>query len=232
MKTIGMLGGMSWQSTLLYYELVNAGIQRHLGRSCSAEILLVSVNFSEIEKLQKKGDWVSLKNIFLEKSKILMNGGAEAIVICTNTMHKLVDELEPHIEIPYLHIADALAEELNLKKVKKIALIGTKFVMQEDFYKNRLNERGDFSIVVPEKSDQETIHDIIFSELCQGDIKKASQKKYLTIIDKMRRHDGIEGLILGCTEICLLIEPKDTPIPIFDTTKIHCEKIVNWAISP
>ncbi len=227
-----MLGGMSWQSTLLYYELVNAGIQRHLGRSCSAEILLVSVNFSEIEKLQKKSDWVSLKNIFLEKSKILMNGGAEAIVICTNTMHKLVGELEPHIEIPYLHIVDALAEELKLKKVKKVALIGTKFVMQEDFYKNRLNEQGDFSIVVPEKSDQETIHDIIFSELCQGDIKKASQRKYLTIIDKMRRHDGIEGLILGCTEICLLIEPKDTPIPIFDTTKIHCEKIVNWAISP
>ena len=229
MKTIGLLGGMSWESSAVYYQLINEKIREVLGGTHSAKSLMYSVEFNEIETLQHKGEWDELTDIMIEAAKKIENGGADFLVICTNTMHKMFDEMESAISIPILHIADACAEKIKEHGMKKIGLLGTNFTMTQDFYKGRLENKHSLEVLVPDEEDRKTIHEIIYNELILGKINDKSREKYIAIIEKLK-HQGAEGLILGCTEIPLLIKQKDSPILVFDTTKIHAEKAVEFAL--
>lgn len=228
MKTIGMLGGMSWESTVLYYQILNEVVRKELGGLHSAKILMYSVDFAEIEKCQANGDWEKSAAILSEAAKILQKGGADFIVICTNTMHKIAPQIQANIDIPIIHIAEATAAELLQHKVQKVALLGTKYTMTQDFYKKKLIDSG-IEVLIPNKEDIEVVNDIIYHELCLGTVSALSKKKYLDIIERIASQ-GAEGVILGCTEIGLLIQQKDTSLPVFDTTRIHAEKAARLAI--
>ncbi|MBN2237465.1 MAG: aspartate/glutamate racemase family protein [Bacteroidales bacterium] len=230
MKTIGLLGGMSWESSAVYYQLINEGVKARLVKTHSAQSMMYSVEFDEIAKLQHAGNWKQLTQIMLDAAKKIENGGADFLVICTNTMHKMVPEMEARLSIPILHIADATAEKILEKGIKKIALLGTNFTMTQDFYRGRLEEMHHLEVIIPNEADREIVHNIIYQELILGTILDDSRKKYQEIIHKLQQQ-GAEGVILGCTEIPLLIQQKDSPIPIFDTTKIHAEKAVDFALS-
>ena len=219
MKTIGLIGGMSWESTVTYYKIINKVVKEQLGGLHSAKILLYSVDFSEIEECQSKGDWNTSAEILSKAAMNLEKAGADFIVICTNTMHKVVPSIEKKIIIPILHIADATATELKKASIQKVALLGTKYTMLQDFYKQKLVEKG-IEVIVPNDSDIETVNLIIYSELCLGNISCSSKKEYLRIIDELSQR-GAEAIILGCTEIGLLIEQNDTKVPLFDTAEIH-----------
>ena len=228
MKTIGLIGGMSWESTELYYKIINEIVKEKLGGLHSAKCFLYSVDFEEIEKYQAMGQWEKSAEVLTRIAKKLENAGADFIAICTNTMHKTVPYMEKNINIPILHIADATAEEIKSKKIKKVALLGTKYTMMENFYKEKILENG-IEVIIPDKKDIEVVNAVIYNELCLGKIKSESKEKYLKIIKKLE-NQGSEGVILGCTEIGLLVSQDDIDIEIFDTTEIHARKIALEAI--
>ena len=225
---IGMIGGMSWKSTVTYYQIVNEVISKQLGGLHSAKSLLYSVDFAEIEKHQVSGEWEKGGEILAAAAENLEKAGADFIVICTNTMHKVADQIQERVRIPILHIADATAGELIAKKVQTTALLGTKYTMTQDFYKSRLLDKG-LSVLIPDESDVETVNSIIYNELCRGLILDESKRKLLTIIGKLAAQ-GAEAVILGCTEIGLLVGQADTSVPLFDTTIIHATRAEMLAI--
>ena len=228
MKTIGLIGGMSWESSLVYYELINKKVKELLGGFHSAKSILVSVDFSEIEQLQRKGDWDELNKLMVTASRQLENAGAELIILCTNTMHLCSDQMIKNISVPFLHIADATAQEIKTTGLKKVALLGTRFTMEKDFYTTILEENG-IDVIIPDEDDRAIVHRIIYEELVQGKIVNSSKETYKKIIKKLE-DKGAEGVILGCTEIPLLIQQEDVAIPIFNTTKIHAEKAVEMSL--
>ncbi len=229
MKTIGLIGGMSWESSLEYYRIINEKVKKELGGLHSAQSLMYSVDFERIKNLQHEGNWDELTTIMIDAAKRLEKGGAEIIVICTNTMHKMANEVQENINLPLIHIADATALAIKNKNLKKIALLGTKFTMEQDFYKGRLIEKHGIEVIIPNDEDRDLVHKIIYNELCLGNIKNLSKKEYVRIIEKLAK-EGAEGVILGCTEIPLLIKEDDVSIPTFDTTTIHAERAVLEAI--
>ncbi len=228
MKTIGMLGGMSWESTHSYYKAVNEGVKQALGGLHSAKIILNSVDFDEIEKLQHQGKWPETASILTKAAQGVEAAGADFLMICTNTMHKVAPEIERSISIPLLHIADATAEQLVLDKVKCVGLLGTGFTMREDFYKGRISEKFGLNVLVPNEEDQSVIHEIIYTELCLGKIESRSRDKYIEIIERLKQK-GAEAVILGCTEIALLVKQSDTSVPLYDTTALHARAAVRLA---
>ena len=228
MKTIGLIGGMSWESTITYYQIVNETIKRELGGLHSAKVLLYSVDFAEIEAYQASGEWGKSAEVLSKAAINLEKAGADYIVICTNTMHKVVPEIQRMISIPIIHIAEATADELKLKGITKVGLLGTKYTMTQEFYKSKLIKAG-IDVVIPDGEGVEVVNNIIYNELCLGIISEDSKKKYLAIIDELEKN-GAQGVILGCTEIGLLIQQKDTKLPVFDTTQIHATKAALLAI--
>jgi amino-acid racemase len=228
-KTIGLLGGMSWESTIGYYRAINEGIKNALGGLHSAEIVMYSVDFEPIEKLQHQGDWETTATILSEAAKNIQLAGADFLVICTNTMHKVAPQIENEIEIPLLHIADATAETLVKNGIKRVGLLGTAFTMEQDFYKGRLIDRYGLDVIVPSNGDRQVIHKTIYEELCLGEVKEHSRSEYLRIIDLLASQ-GAEAVILGCTEIGMLVNQNNTNVELFDTTQIHAKKAVEYAI--
>ncbi len=227
MKTIGLIGGMSWESSLSYYQIINRYTNEILGSQNNAKSILYTVNFEEIEQLQHRGKWDEATEILLEASHSLQRAGADFIIICTNTMHKLLPQIEPHIDIPFLHIAKATADEIKKDGIKRVGLLGTRFTMQEKFYKQILIDEG-IEVVVPNSNDMDIVHKVIYDELCLGTIDSNSKRLFIDIVDKMV---NIEGVILGCTEIGLLIgqDSFDT-IRTYDTTSIHARQAVEFAL--
>ncbi len=222
MKTIGLIGGMSWESTMTYYQRINQTVKDQLGGLHSAKILLYSVDFFEIEQHQSKGEWEACADIMCAAAKKLEHAGADFIVICTNTMHKVVPQMESSITIPILHIAEAAAEALKQENITKIALLGTKYTMTQNFYIEKLIDSG-IEVMVPGPEDIELVNRVIFEELCLGIVSEQSKKEYLRIIQEMG-NQGAQGVVLGCTEIGLLIRQEDTELPVFDTAQIHAQK--------
>lgn len=229
MKTIGLIGGMSWESSLEYYKIINETIKLKLGGLHSAKCLMYSVDFQEIEQLQHQDKWDELTEIMVDSALKLKNGGADFIVICTNTMHKMASDIENRVGIKVLHIAEVTGKKIVEKKMKKIGLIGTKFTMEGDFYTKVLEDNFNIDVVIPDEVDREVIHKVIFEELCKGIITETSKERYKKIINNLLLK-GAEGVILGCTEIPLLIKQEDVSIPIFDTTKIHAVSAVEFAL--
>jgi aspartate racemase len=229
MKTIGLLGGMSWESTIGYYRSINEGIKNALGGLHSAKIVLYSVDFEPIEKLQREGDWEGTAKILSEAALRVEAAGADVLLICTNTMHKVAPQIEKAVQIPLLHIADATAAVLVGDGVKKVGLLGTSFTMGHDFYKGRLKQKYGLDVLIPKAEDRKIVHDIIYEELCLGKIITNSKKEYLRIIDDVA-NEGAEAVILGCTEIGMLVNQSDTDVRLYDTTAIHAEKAVEYAI--
>ncbi len=230
MKTIGMLGGMSWESTASYYQALNQEVKARLGGLHSAKICLYSVDFAEIEQLQHQGQWQQTAEILTDAAQKVEAGGADFLLICTNTMHKVADEIQSGISIPILHIADATAEALLADGCTKVGLLGTGFTMQEAFYKQRLKDKFCIEVLVPEETEQEQVHHIIYQELCQGEIREESRQVYLGVIDQLAEK-GAEAIILGCTEIALLVQQNHTQVPLYDTTALHAAKAVELASS-
>lgn len=229
MKTIGIIGGMSWESTQTYYRLMNQKVREHLGGLHSAKVILYSVDFAEIEPLQHAGDWAGTADILAEAAQALETAGADFIVLATNTMHKVAPEIELAVNIPLLHIADATAAALQADNITTVGLLGTKFTMEQDFYRDRLESHG-ICVVVPELRERNRIHEVIFKELCLGKTEPQSKADYLNIINKLAEY-GADAIILGCTEIGLLIGQADTTIKLYDTTEIHTEQAVKFALS-
>ena len=229
MKTIGLIGGMSWESSLVYYEIINKKIKEFLGGYHSCKSVMLSVDFAEVEILQHKNDWKALDTMMAESAKALEAAGADLIVLCTNTMHLCSDAITAAVDIPFLHIAEATGQEIVKKKISKVALLGTRFTMEKDFYKEILQKKYNIEVLIPPLDDRKKVHNIIYDELVQGKIKNESRKIYQNIIKDLEKA-GAEGVILGCTEIPLLISNADVNIPVFDTTKIHAEKAVEWAL--
>ena len=228
MKTIGLIGGMSWESTVTYYEVVNEVVKERLGGLNSAKVLLYSVNFEEIEKRQASGDWDECAEILGTAAQNLEKAGADFIIICTNTMHKVAPQMQEMIHIPIVHIAEATADELKKKEIKKVALLGTKYTMTQDFYRGKLVEAG-LEVLIPDEKGVAMINDVIFNELCLGVLKEESKAAFVKEIEKLAEQ-GAEGVILGCTEIGLLIKQEDVKIPVFDTTMIHATKAAEMAL--
>ena len=228
MKTIGLIGGMSWESTVTYYQIVNETVKRELGGLHSAKVLLYSVDFAEIEEYQTKGEWDKSAAVLAEAAQNLEKAGACFIVICTNTMHKVAPEIQKKISIPIIHIAEATADALKENGIEKVGLLGTKYTMTQEFYKSKLIEAG-IEVVIPDEAGVTVVNNIIYNELCLGIISEESRKKFVDIINQFEKA-GAQGVILGCTEIGLLIHQKDVEIPVFDTTQIHATKAALLAI--
>ncbi len=231
MKTIGMLGGMSWESTTSYYRAINTGIKQALGGLHSAKICMVSVDFDEIEKLQHLDKWHETGVILSEAAQSIEKGGADFLLICTNTMHKVAEQIQASIEIPVLHIADATAEALANEGITRAGLLGTNFTMEQAFYKDRITSKYGIEVIVPEEAERKIIHDVIYNELCLGVIKDYSRISYLNTITALQER-GAQAVILGCTEIALLVSQADTQVPLFDTTEIHAAQAVAYALKP
>jgi len=230
MKTIGLLGGMSWESSLEYYRIINEEIKIRLSGLHSAKVILNSVDFAEIEALQSKGDWNSIGEHLAQDAVNIEKAGADFLLICTNTMHKVMPIIESKINIPILHIADATAEVMKKDGIKTVGLLGTAFTMEQDFYKDRLSEKFGLNVITPDTPDRQIIHNVIYKELCLGIIKDSSKNEYLRIIDKLKEK-GAEAVILGCTEIGILIRQTDTDMKLYDTTLIHARKAIEYALT-
>ena len=228
MKTIGMIGGMSWESTVTYYQLINETVKKELGGLHSAKILLYSVDFAEIQEYQAKGQWDRSADVLGLAAENLERAGADFVVICTNTMHKVVPQIQQRICIPILHIAEATAAALREKHITKVGLLGTKYTMTQDFYKDKLTEAG-IQVLIPDAQGVELVNDVIYRELCLGVIREESKAAFVDIIEKLGEM-GAQGVILGCTEIGLLVQQADTSLPVFDTTQIHGVKAAMEAI--
>lgn len=229
MKIIGIIGGMSWESTQSYYQIINQEVKRRLGGLHSAKCIVYSVDFAEIEQLQQSGDWERSALILGDAARALQLAGAELIVVATNTMHKVFDEIQQSVSVPLLHIADVIAERIKLSGVKKVALLGTRFTMEQDFYKGRLSDNHSIEVVTPDNDERKVVHDIIYDELCQGVIKDDSRQYYLDLIKRLVAR-GADGIILGCTEIEQLINQIDCSVPLFATARIHALAAVNFAL--
>jgi aspartate racemase len=229
MKTIGLIGGMSWESSIEYYRIINESVKAHLGDLHSADCLMYSVDFAEIEALQHQGDWERLTREMISAAQRLERGGAACLVICTNTMHKMADAIQSAIQIPLLHIADAAGAAIQTKGLTTVGLLGTRFTMEGDFYSGRLAEKFGLQVLIPEEADRETVHRVIYNELVKGEIREESQQRFLAVIERLQDR-GAQGIILGCTEIPLLVKPSDVSVPIFDTTQLHAEAAVAWAL--
>ena len=229
MKTIGLIGGMSWQSTSLYYSAINEGVKQSLGGLHSAKVCLYSVDFHEIEQLQHAGKWAQTATILAQAAQAVEAGGADLFLICTNTMHKVATEVEAAVNIPLLHIADATAKQLLADRMTTVGLLGTAFTMQQDFYKGRLSQDFGIQVLVPSEAQQAMVHEVIYQELCLGIINPASKQKYLAVLQDLF-NQGAQAVILGCTEITLLVQQTDTPIPLYDTTAIHAQSAVEAAL--
>jgi aspartate racemase len=228
MKTIGLLGGMSWESTCLYYRCINQAVKTKLGGLHSAKIIMFSVDFYEIEQHMKNEQWDLVEQLLGRAAKQIETAGADFLLICTNTMHKLAPQIQAYISIPLLHIADATAIAVKKKNMRTVGLLGTRFTMEEDFYKGRLEAHG-IDVIVPSKKDRELVDQIIFNELCLGIVREESRQQYLRIIDQMHQ-EGAQAIIEGCTEIVMLVQQAHTPIPLFDTTEIHGKNAVEFAL--
>ncbi|MEB3863806.1 aspartate/glutamate racemase family protein [Acinetobacter sp. IK31] len=229
MKTIGLLGGMSWESTALYYQQINKMVHGKLGKLHSAKVIINSVDFEEIAALQAKGLWQEAGAYLAEQAQNLEKAGAECILVCTNTMHKIASQIEDAIMVPFLHIADATAKEIVSQNIGKVALLGTAFTMEQDFYKARLQEHG-IDVMIPNEADRKIVHRIIYEELCLGVINPNSRQKYETIVEQLIA-EGAKGIILGCTEICMLIGELKFSVPLFDTTTIHAKEAVSFSLN-
>ena len=229
MKTIGMLGGMSWESTATYYREINDGIKQNLGGLHSAKICLYSVDFDEIEKLQHTDDWDTAAMVLADGARKIEAGGADFLIICTNTMHRVASEIEQAISIPLLHIADATALKLKDDNITRVGLLGTRFTMEHNFYKSRITELFGIEVLVPEPDERTLLHTVIYDELCLGKIENTSRQQCLEIISRLFAR-GAQAVILGCTEIALLISQDHTNIPLYDTTVIHANQAVNYAL--
>ncbi len=229
MKKIGLIGGMSWESSQVYYEIINKKVREVLGGFHSSKCVMESVDFAEIERLQHLDDWSTLNRIMIESARNLENAKADIIVLCTNTMHLCSEEIINNINIPFLHIAVATGKKIKERNINKVLLLGTKFTMEKDFYKNILHNDFGIEVIIPNKEDRETVHKIIYEELVHGKIKRESKETYKKIINNSIKN-GVEGVILGCTEIPLLIKSEDVNIPVFDTTRIHAESAVKFAL--
>ncbi|MFF0274737.1 aspartate/glutamate racemase family protein [Streptomyces sp. NPDC004330] len=229
MKTIGLIGGMSWESTAEYYRLVNEFTRDRLGGLHSARCVLYSVDFAEIERLQVENRWTEAGEILGEAARALEAAGADMVLLCTNTMHKVADQVEAAVSIPLLHLADATADAVRASGLRRVGLLGTAFTMEQDFYRGRL-EAGGLEVRVPEAAGRTTVHQVIYEELCRGVVREESRAAYRKVIEDLVA-DGAEGIILGCTEIELLITPADSPVPIFPTARLHAAAAVNAALS-
>lgn len=229
MKTLGLIGGMSWESSSHYYRLINELVRDRLGGYHSAPCVMVSVDFSEIEGYQRAGNWEAASKRLVETAHQLERADVDCVILCTNTLHKIADDIINAIDVPFLHIADATAQAIKTTDVKTVGLLGTRFTMREDFYKGRLIEQHGLNVLVPDEAGQKMVDDVIFTELVQGIVSDQSRQAYIAEIEKLAER-GAEGVILGCTEIGMLIEPQHSPIPTFDTTIIHAEAAVNFAL--
>ncbi len=230
MRTIGLLGGMSWESTQTYYRLINEAVRERLGRLHSAECVLYSVDFEPIEQLQSAGSWEAAGAILAAAAHRVESAGADFLVLCTNTMHKVAPQIEAAIEIPLLHLADATGEAVKTAGFGTVGLLGTRFTMGEEFYRGRLTERHGLEVIIPSEPERELIDRVIFDELCVGQCLDGSRRQYLEIVDRLAAR-GAEAVILGCTEISLLVRPDDASVPLLDTTAIHAERAVEWALA-
>jgi len=230
MKTIGLLGGMSWESTVPYYRQINEAVKARLGGLHSARIVLYSVDFAEIERLQHAGDWDAAGAVLAAAAQALARAGADFIVLCTNTMHKVAEEIQAGVGIPLLHIADAAAQRVRASGIRTVGLLGTRFTMEEDFYTSRLSNTYGLNVKIPDAGARQAIHRIIYDELVVGKVRPQSKARYVGIIENLVRQ-GAEGVILGCTEIGLLVHAEDSPVPLFDTTRIHAEAAVEYAFA-
>lgn len=229
MKTIGLIGGMSWESTLEYYRILNQTVKERLGGLHSAKCILYSVEFAEIEVLQREGRWQEAAQCMVEAGRALEAAGADFIVLCTNTMHKLAPELEAGVGIPLLHIADAAADAVKAAGISRVGLLGTRFTMEQDFYKDRLSGKHGLEVLTPNAADREIVHNVIYNELCLGVVKQESREQFGRIIDRLEA-EGAQGVILGCTEIESLVRPQDSVLQVFATTRIHAEEAVEYAL--
>lgn len=230
MKTIGLIGGMSWESSLEYYRIINEAVKKRLGGYHSAKSLMYSFDFHEIESLQMQDRWDDATRLMVEAGQRLERGGADFIVIATNTMHLMADDVVAGVNIPLLHIADATAGEVKKQGIQKVALLGTRFTMEKDFYAGRIRDRFGIDVIIPDADDRTIVHDIVYNELVLGTINEVSRRHYIAIIEKLVK-SGAEGVILGCTEIGLLIEQQHCSVPIFDTTRLHAEAAVTFALN-
>ena len=231
MKTIGLIGGMSWESTIPYYRQINEWVKKSLGGLHSARIILYSVDFAEVEQLQHRGDWEGAGQLLAHAARAVEAAGAEAVVVCTNTMHKVAPAIESAVGIPLIHIADATGEKIKAAGHSVIGLLGTRFTMEQDFYKGRLTERHGLELRIPNEADRALVHRVIYDELCQGIISDRSRAEFRGIMHALA-NEGAQAIILGCTEISLLVGAADSPVPLFDTTAIHARKAAEWALAP
>lgn len=231
MKVIGLLGGMSWESTLPYYRLINETVRARLGGLHSAKLVLYSVDFHEIERLQQAADWEAAGDLLADAARSLQSAGADFIVLCTNTMHKVASRIESAVTIPLFHIADPTAIEIKAAGFTKVGLLGTRFTMEQDFYRDRLRERHGLGVLIPEPEDRDIVHRIIYEELCLGQVLPESRARYRRVMAALVA-DGAQAIILGCTEISLLVDQSDATVPLFDTTRVHACKAAEWALLP
>ena len=230
MKTIGLIGGMSWESSAVYYKHINKQVNEQLGGVHSAKVLMYSVDYEPLVELQRSENWVEIANISIEISKKLQNAGADCLLICCNTVHMVAEQLQKNISIPLLHIADVTGEEITKSKISKVGLLGTKFTMEKDFFKGRLKQKFNIDTILPDEADKNFVHNSIYNEFCKGIFTEETKREILKIIDRLIAK-GAEGVILGCTELPMLIKPTDLIIPSFDTTLIHSTSAVNFALS-
>lgn len=230
MRTIGLIGGVSWESTLEYYRIINQEINKRLGGYHSAKCLIYSVDFAEIEELQRLGKWEVIRDIITDAALNLKKGGADFVLICTNTLHKIADDIEKSAGIPLIHIVDAAGREIVKRDIRKVGLLGTRFTMEEGFYKDFLLDKFGIHVIIPGESDRKIVHNIIFEELCFGVVKESSREQYVRIINQMA-DEGAEGVILGCTEIPLLVNQADVRVPLFNTTELHAIYGVDFSLS-
>ena len=229
MKTIGLIGGMSWESSLEYYRIINKFVRDKLGALHSAKIAMYSFNFAEIAALQHEGNWNAAAELIIGAARRLEKAGADVLVICTNTMHKVADEVQKDVTVPLLHIADATAEEIKTGGLEKVGLLGTKFTMEQNFYKERLTEKHSLKVIVPDEDERQVVDHIIYDELCRGKLAQSSREKFRKIMQNLVAN-GTEGIILGCTEIGLLVDQQDVQVPVFDTTAIHAKAAAQFAL--
>jgi aspartate racemase len=228
-RTLGLIGGMTWHSTVDYYRLINAGVQERLGGSHSAELVMVSVDFGPIEDMQGRGDWEAMGRLMAGAARTLESAGAEGLIICANTMHRLADSVAGAVSIPIIHIADATAGSIKEKGLETVGLLGTRYTMELDFYRGRLERAHGLKVLIPEEPGRTSVHDIIYKELAQGIVREESRRTYAAVIRELEGR-GAQGVILGCTEIPLLFKAADSPIPVFDTTALHAAAAVEFAL--
>lgn len=229
MRALGLIGGMTWHSTVDYYRLINQGVQERLGGSHSAEILMLSVDFEPVEELQTRGEWGALGQLMAASAVTLERGGAEAVVICANTMHQLAGDIAAAVKIPLLHIADAAGAAVKARGLQTVGLLGTRYTMERDFYRGRLVARHGLNVLVPGEPGRTIVHDVIYQELAHGLVLDESRRRYIEVIEDLVSR-GAQGVILGCTEIPMLVKPEDSPVPVFDTTAIHAATAVDFAL--